>query len=292
MSTVHYTNNHQWDLAVAAELYESLPSNLQNMLKDELHRKSFINMLLIGVLHGKSAINAKPIGPSRQPDKATIWGIMKTTPGMITLTAMVLTFICRLDQTFSERTIGITGLNWRDCFSNYKWMILHLPPWYYKQLVLWYNARLFGTSDGEEVTHDSAMDEPSYSNVNDLIQYLESAPREASSEMPALPLPLSASEEAPSAMPALPLPLGTSEEAPSATPVLPPPCNPIPFHPTPIINPSLFDSNADANDMALDMDAEVAPSAVAATGMRWVRKSQKLKEPVWPLPGCMMRKSK
>ncbi|KAH9975661.1 hypothetical protein BJV74DRAFT_798765 [Russula compacta] len=46
MSTVHYTNNHQWDLAVAAELYESLPSNLQSVLKDELHRKSFINMFL------------------------------------------------------------------------------------------------------------------------------------------------------------------------------------------------------------------------------------------------------
>ncbi|KAH9985484.1 hypothetical protein BJV74DRAFT_886259 [Russula compacta] len=46
MSAVCYTNNCQQDLAVATELYESLPSNLQNVLKDELHRKSFINMFL------------------------------------------------------------------------------------------------------------------------------------------------------------------------------------------------------------------------------------------------------
>ncbi|KAH9957459.1 hypothetical protein BJV74DRAFT_891358 [Russula compacta] len=246
--------------------------------EDKDHRQPFkceaLLGLLISVLHGKSAINAKPVGQSRCPDKATIWGITKMTPGMIALAAMVLTFICGPDQTFSERTMGIRGLNWRDRFSNYKWMILHLPPWYYKQLVSWYNARLFGMSDREEVMHDSAMDEPSNSDVDDLIRYLEHAPREASSEMPVLPLPLIASEEAPSAMPALPPPLGASEEAPFAMPVLPPPHNPIPFHPTPIINPSPFNGDADSNDgMVLDMDAEVAPSAVAAVGTRWVRKS-------------------
>ncbi|KAH9958643.1 hypothetical protein BJV74DRAFT_891176 [Russula compacta] len=200
MNTVCYTNNCQWDLAVAAELKSFINMEHTNIVQtaqdvatyllsmqaayfvtdydctqvpqlmkhlsdptrpekkylllgsvlyakeDKDHHQPFkckaLLELLISVLHGKSAINAKLIGQSRHPDKATIWGIMKMTP---------------------------------------------------------------------------AMDEPSHSDVNDLIQYLESTPREASSDMPALPLPLSASEDAPSATPALPPSLSTSEEAPSTS---------------------------------------------------------------------------
>ena len=48
------------------------------------------SQFLKSVLHGKSSIDGDPIG--KHPLKVALWGIMKTTPGMIALVATIVRF--------------------------------------------------------------------------------------------------------------------------------------------------------------------------------------------------------
>ncbi|KAF8268766.1 hypothetical protein EI94DRAFT_1700013 [Lactarius quietus] len=78
------------------------------------------------ILHGVSSLGGDPAG--RRAPRASLWGITKTTPGMIALAATILTFVCGPDQVFSEKSKGPSNVGWRDRFRDYKQAILRFPP--------------------------------------------------------------------------------------------------------------------------------------------------------------------
>ncbi|KAH9001525.1 hypothetical protein EDB92DRAFT_1939292 [Lactarius akahatsu] len=132
----------------------------------------FLKSILFGLLTlgGDAAGRCTP--------KATLWGIMETTPGMIALAATVLTFVCGPDQTFSEKSKGQSCVDWGERFLLYKQAILKFPPEYYERLISWYNAQIFGTCKDKTATSEStsAKKPPPprgrFSDVDDLIQHM------------------------------------------------------------------------------------------------------------------------
>ncbi|KAH9974863.1 hypothetical protein BJV74DRAFT_888899 [Russula compacta] len=70
-----------------AEKYPLFPSLLypsKDCTSPLLFEVEALAMFLRIILHGKSAIDSSGLG--QHPNKALLWGIMETTPGMITLT--------------------------------------------------------------------------------------------------------------------------------------------------------------------------------------------------------------
>ncbi|KAF8263944.1 hypothetical protein EI94DRAFT_1703634 [Lactarius quietus] len=117
------------------------------------------------------AVAIKHDPAERCASKASLWRLMKTMPGMIALAATVLMFICGPDQTFSDKSKGVSSVDWGQHFCSYKWMILKFSPVYYKALLAWYDSQIFHTSS----TASAFLDLPpvvwkDVNNVNNLIQ--------------------------------------------------------------------------------------------------------------------------
>ncbi|KAH9993317.1 hypothetical protein BJV74DRAFT_795625 [Russula compacta] len=133
-------------------LAQELEQLLQNPTKPDektatsplLFEVEALAMFLRIILHGKSAIDGSGLG--QHPNKALLWGVMETTPGMITLAATVLTFVCGPDQTFTQKTKGKSKIVWKMHFLQYKQTILHFLSSYCKHLLAFYDVHIFGES--------------------------------------------------------------------------------------------------------------------------------------------------
>ncbi|KAH9959377.1 hypothetical protein BGW80DRAFT_1464759 [Lactifluus volemus] len=122
--------------------------------------------LLKGILFGISAIHGETTG--RRPGRSSLWGVTKTTPGMIAGAATVLTFVCGPDTTFNGNGRCQSGVNWKNRFSLYKRAILHFPSAYRSCLLSWYDQRVFDTVPTSALVDASGIDN-GLSAVNDLI---------------------------------------------------------------------------------------------------------------------------
>ncbi|KAH9055116.1 hypothetical protein EDB83DRAFT_2521326 [Lactarius deliciosus] len=144
-------------------------------------------LFLKTILFGVSSLGGDPTG-NRTP-KSILWGLKKTTLGMIALAATVICqfphlraqlsdvkqimFVCGPDKTFSERTKGPTNIEWGDRFLTYKQMVLSFPPNYYTFLLSWYDERVFLTSSTSESRNLSSTPQQGLKALNpvdDLIQ--------------------------------------------------------------------------------------------------------------------------
>ncbi|KAH8982868.1 hypothetical protein EDB83DRAFT_2536489 [Lactarius deliciosus] len=128
-------------------------------------------LFLKTILFGVSSLGGDPMG-NRTP-KSILWGLKKTTPGMIAFAATVITFVCGPDKMFSERTKGPTNIEWGDRFLTYKQMVLSFPPDYYTFLLSWYDERVFLTSSTSESGNLSSTPQQGLKALNpvdDLIQ--------------------------------------------------------------------------------------------------------------------------
>ncbi|KAI9453058.1 hypothetical protein F5148DRAFT_1289331 [Russula earlei] len=88
----------------------------------DIFKSKLLANYLKAVLFGKSMLSGEAL--RKHPSKAILWGVSKTTPGMIAMAATVLTFICGPDQMFSDKVIGPSGINWKQRFIQYKYTIL------------------------------------------------------------------------------------------------------------------------------------------------------------------------
>ncbi|KAH9021899.1 hypothetical protein EDB85DRAFT_2152089 [Lactarius pseudohatsudake] len=125
-------------------------------------------LFLKTILFGASSLGGDPAG-NRAP-KSSLWGLKKTTPGMIALAATVITFVCGPDTMFSEKTKGPTNVEWGNRFLAYKQMVLRLPPDYYTFLLSWYDKRIFPKSSTSASGDSSSTPQQALSPVDDLIQ--------------------------------------------------------------------------------------------------------------------------
>ena len=85
-----------------------------------------------------------------------------------------MTFVCGPDQAFAEKTKGPSGVDWRARFSQYKSIVLHLPPARHSRLLAWYDEHLFSRSTTLAVITMGAFESGS-DEIDDLIQRLGDA---------------------------------------------------------------------------------------------------------------------
>jgi hypothetical protein len=154
----------------------------------------FTSQFLKSVLHGKSSMDGDPIG--KRPSKVALWGLTKTTPGMIALAATIvrfninflssyrlsesdallqMTFVCGPDQAFSEKAKGPSGVDWRARFSQYKCIVLRLPPAHRSRLLALYDERLFSRPPTSAIQTNSGAFESGVDEIDDLFQRLGDA---------------------------------------------------------------------------------------------------------------------
>ncbi|KAH9997451.1 hypothetical protein BJV74DRAFT_794945 [Russula compacta] len=203
-------------------------------------------MFLRIILHRKSAINGSGLGWC--PNKALLWGIMETTPGMITLAATVLTFVCGPDQTFTQKTKGKSKVAWKMHFLQYKQMILCFLPSYCKRLLAFYDVHIFGESL-ISVPESLEPTETALNDIDDVPQHLDNVDEATLSAPPAQ-------------SPALPLPSSVHAD-------------------TTLIHTTLNDVDTSANDMALDPPLPPVTPNPKDKALRFTHK-MKGKEPIWP----------
>jgi hypothetical protein len=86
-----------------------------------------------------------------------------------------MTFVCGLDQTFSEKAKGPSGVDWGACFSHYKCIVLHLPLSNRSWLLAWYNERLFSRPITSAAQTNSGAFDSGANEIDDLIQRLGDA---------------------------------------------------------------------------------------------------------------------
>ena len=133
-----------------------------------------------------------------------------------------MTFVCGPDQAFSEKAKGPSGVDWRARFSQYKHLVLLLPPPNRSRLLAWYDERLFSRPITSVVQTNSGACNSGADEIDDLIQrlgdadvdsaFLSMSPASfeypasssftpASSQHPALPSFASASSQLPTSPP-------------------------------------------------------------------------------------------
>ncbi|KAH9977009.1 hypothetical protein BJV74DRAFT_798623 [Russula compacta] len=207
------------------------------------------------ILHRKSAIDSSGLGWC--PNKALLWGVMETTPGMITLTATVLTFVCGPDQTFTQKTKGESKITWKMCFLQYKQTILCFLSSYCKHLLAFYDVHIFGESL-ISVPESLELTETALNDIDDVLQHLDNM------------------DEAMLSTP------------PAQSPALPPPSS-VHADTTPI-HTTLNDVDTSANNMALDPPLPPASTPNPEDkALRFICK-MKGKEPIWPQPRCISKR--
>ena len=133
-------------------------------------------------------------GCGKRSSKGSLWGVKKTTPGMIAMAATVvsqrhgdlanvlsewtgvtflqLMFVCGPDATFSDRTRGPTNVNWKQHFNQYKQTVLRLPPDLSASLFSWYDLRVFGHIPASGASTTTAHVQ-GHGDVDELIERLQ-----------------------------------------------------------------------------------------------------------------------
>jgi hypothetical protein len=128
-------------------------------------------------------------GSGKRSSKGALWGVKKTTPGMITMAATVvstlahvfsewtqitplqLTFACGPDATFSDKTRGPTNINWKQRFNQYKQTILLLPSELSTGLFAWYDQRIFRSISASGASNTTASAQ-GHGDIDELIDRL------------------------------------------------------------------------------------------------------------------------
>ncbi|KAI9433159.1 hypothetical protein H4582DRAFT_2187437 [Lactarius indigo] len=126
------------------------------------------------ILYGPSSIDGSGTG-NRAP-KAVLWGVKRTTAGMIAMAATLLIYACSQDQSFT-RTKGPSGVIWKERFKLYKESIIRFPISYRTELFSWFNGHLFKT-DLEAATSSSgtgSLNQGHGGDVEDLLKRLQQA---------------------------------------------------------------------------------------------------------------------
>jgi len=80
-----------------------------------------------------------------------------------------MTFVCGLDQTFSEKAKGPSGVDWGAHFSHYKCIVLHLPPSNHSRLLAWYDECLFSRPITSAAQTNSGAFNSGANEIDDLI---------------------------------------------------------------------------------------------------------------------------
>lgn len=75
--------------------------------------------------------------------------------------------MCSPDSTFSDKTIGPSGVNWKEHFTSLKQTLLSSPQ-YCAELLSWYDAQIFTKTRGLSSTPTA----PALGEVDELIQRL------------------------------------------------------------------------------------------------------------------------
>jgi len=86
-----------------------------------------------------------------------------------------MTFVCGLDQTFSEKAKGPSGVDWGARFSQYKCIVLCLPLSNRSRLLAWYDEHLFLRPITSAVQTNSGTFDSGADEIDDLIQRLGDA---------------------------------------------------------------------------------------------------------------------
>jgi hypothetical protein len=150
-------------------------------------------------------------GSGKHSSKGALWGVKKTTPGMIAMAATVvstlapvfsewtwkitplqLTFACGPDATFSDKTRGPTNIDWKQCFNQYKQAILLLPSELSAGLFAWYDQHIFGSILASSASNTTAHAQ-GHGDVDELIEWLQCqaiVARESPAQAPAPSLAL------------------------------------------------------------------------------------------------------
>ncbi len=122
-----------------------------------------------------------------------------------------MTFVCGPDQAFAEKAKGPSSVDWRACFSQYKCIVLCLPPAHHSWLLAWYDKCLFSRSTTSAVQTNPGTFESGYNEIDDLIQWLGDADIDSpfnpllsaspSFQYPASPSLVSLSSQRPASLP-------------------------------------------------------------------------------------------
>ncbi|KAI9509400.1 hypothetical protein F5148DRAFT_1283077 [Russula earlei] len=109
-------------------LHDPTQPGQERLFKSRHFKSKLLANYLKAVLFGKSTLSGEALG--KCPLKAILWGVSKTTPGMIAMAGHS----------------GPSGINWKQHFIQYKYTILRLPLAYRSTLLLWYDNIIFPTS--------------------------------------------------------------------------------------------------------------------------------------------------
>ncbi|KAH9033614.1 hypothetical protein EDB85DRAFT_1890140 [Lactarius pseudohatsudake] len=127
------------------------------------------------ILFGPSSIDGE--GAAKRTTKGVLWGVKKTTPGMIATAATLLVYACSQDQSFS-RTMGPSGVSWKARFDLYKQSIIRFPIGYRTELLSWFDKLLFknsGAASGSSSGAGSLTGDQGHGEVEDLIERVNQA---------------------------------------------------------------------------------------------------------------------
>ncbi|KAF8267082.1 hypothetical protein EI94DRAFT_1802179 [Lactarius quietus] len=119
------------------------------------------------VLYGPSSIRGEVGG--KHATKGMLWSVEKSTPGMIAMAATLVLYACSLDQSFSDKAKGPSGINWKERFTRYKQAILSFPPNYRNNLLSWYDQQIFAKTTAS-LCMGSLV--PNLGEVEDLVEHL------------------------------------------------------------------------------------------------------------------------
>ncbi|KAH9024193.1 hypothetical protein EDB85DRAFT_277946 [Lactarius pseudohatsudake] len=125
-------------------------------------------------LHGPSSINStgEATSSKKRASKSVLWGVNTATPGMIAFAATLLMYACSPDDIFSDKSRGRSGIVWKERFTLYKRAIICSPEDYRKDLLDWYNEKLFGTVPASGTSSSSHAPELGIDVVNGLVARL------------------------------------------------------------------------------------------------------------------------
>ena len=156
-------------------------------------------------------------GSGKRSSKGALWGVKKTTPGMIAMAATLvstlaattrngleyfpqLTFVCGPDLIFSNKTRGPSNVDWKERFDQYKEAVLRLPSDYSTKLFSWYDQHIFGSipANGAPNTTAHAQGRGDVSELIERLQRQAIVARESPAPSPALVQPTTAEADLPS----------------------------------------------------------------------------------------------
>ncbi|KAH9161731.1 hypothetical protein EDB89DRAFT_1913720 [Lactarius sanguifluus] len=147
--------------------------------QDTHSTRPFQSMLLVRclrlILFGPSPIDGE--SAVKRTMKGVLWGVKKTTLGMIATAATLLIYACSQDQSFT-RTRGQSGIAWKEHFELYKQTIIRFPVGYHTELLSWFDKLLFknlSAASGSSSGTGSLTGNQGHREVEDIIERVNQA---------------------------------------------------------------------------------------------------------------------